>query len=150
MRTRQRNNRTISSNLPCLFVIGQCAGDTIFLTIRRLHTLDSKDIAITCAKIADQKKAQNIIVLDVSKLTFFTRYFVICTGINQRQLHAISDEMAKELKKLSVEKLSSEGYREAKWILLDFGDVVVHLFGKEERNYYELELLWGDAPRIEW
>ncbi|MDR4497491.1 MAG: ribosome silencing factor [Candidatus Scalindua sp.] len=86
----------------------------------------------------------------MSKLTFFTKYFVICTGINERQLHAISDEIAKELKKFSIEKHGMEGYREAKWILMDFGDIVVHLFGKEERNYYDLELLWGDAPRIQW
>ncbi len=103
-----------------------------------------------CAKIADQKKALDIVVLDVSKLTFFTSYFVICTGVNQRQLQAISDGIVKDLRERSIEKLSSEGYREAKWILLDFGEVVVHLFGKEERNYYDLELLWGDAPRIRW
>lgn len=101
-------------------------------------------------KLLIKKKAENIIILDVSNLTFFTRYFVLCTGINQRQLRAISDEIVKELRNQSIVKLNSEGYREAKWILVDFGDVVVHLFGKEERNYYDLELLWGDARRIEW
>ena len=107
-------------------------------------------MAIMCAGIADQKKAQDIIILDVSKLTFITNYFVICTGINQRQLHTISDEIEKELKKLSIKKLGIEGLKEAKWILMDFGDVIVHLFGKDVRNHYDLELLWGDAPKVKW
>ncbi|MFQ5964047.1 MAG: ribosome silencing factor [Candidatus Scalinduaceae bacterium] len=107
-------------------------------------------MAIMCARIADQKKAQNIIVLDISKLTFITKYFVICTGINERQLHAIADEIGKKLRKLSIEKYGMEGYNEAKWILIDYGDVIVHLFGKDTRAFYDLELLWGDASKIAW
>jgi ribosome-associated protein len=75
---------------------------------------------------------------------------VICTGINERQLHTIADEIEKELKKLSIKKYGIEGYREAKWILIDYGDVIVHLFDKEMRSYYDLELLWGDAPQVKW
>jgi ribosome-associated protein len=86
-----------------------------------VNTIDSKEIAVVCAKTADNKKAQNIIILDISKLTSITRYFVICTGINERQ-----------------------------WILIDYGDVIVHLFDKEMRIYYDLELLWGDAPKVKW
>ncbi len=97
-----------------------------------------------------KKKAQNIIILDISKLTSVTRYFVICTGINERQLYTIADEVEKELKKLSIKKFGIEGYREAKWILIDYGDVIVHLFDKEMRSYYDLELLWGDAPKVKW
>ncbi|MDV5121775.1 MAG: ribosome silencing factor [Candidatus Scalindua sp.] len=100
--------------------------------------------------MADKKKAQNIIILDISKLTSVTRYFVICTGINERQLYTIADEVEKELKKLSIKKFGIEGYREAKWILIDYGDVIVHLFDKEMRSYYDLELLWGDASRVKW
>ncbi|MDP6433312.1 MAG: ribosome silencing factor [Candidatus Scalindua sp.] len=100
--------------------------------------------------MADKKKAQNIIILDISKLTSVTRYFVICTGINERQLYTIADEVEKELKKLSIRKFGIEGYREAKWILIDYGDVIVHLFDKEVRSYYDLELLWGDAPKVKW
>lgn len=103
-----------------------------------------------CAKTADNKKAQNIIILDISKLTSITRYFVICTGINERQLHTIADEIEKELKKLSIKKYGIEGYQEAKWILIDYGDVIMHLFDKEMRSYYDLELLWGDAPQVKW
>ena len=115
-----------------------------------INTIDSKEIAVECAKIADKKKARNIIILDISKLTPVTEYFVICTGINERQLYTIADEIEKELKKLSIKKFGIEGYREAKWILIDYGDVIVHLFNKEMRSYYDLELLWGDAPEVKW
>ncbi len=107
-------------------------------------------MAITCAKIADEKKAQDIVVLDISKLTFIAEYFVICTGINERQLRTIADETKVKLKKCSIQNIGIEGYNEAKWILMDYGDVIVHLFSKEMRSFYELELLWGDAPKVTW
>ena len=112
--------------------------------------MDSKEIAITCAKIADEKKAQDIVILDVDKISAITDYFVICSAINERQLHAIADDMDKEMKKLSISKLGMEGYREAKWVLIDYGDFIVHIFEKEIRSYYDLELLWGDAPKVTW
>lgn len=112
--------------------------------------MDSKEIAIVCAKIADEKKAQDIVILDVSRISSITDYFVICSAINERQLHAIADEIDKDLKKLSVQKFGMEGYREAKWVLIDYGDFIVHIFDKEIRSYYDLEMLWGDAPRVEW
>ncbi|MHC4267884.1 MAG: ribosome silencing factor [Planctomycetota bacterium] len=115
-----------------------------------LSTLDSKEIAITCAKVADQKKARDIVILDISKLSSVTEYFVICTGINERQLYAIADEIDKELKALSIKKYGMEGYRGAKWILIDYNSVIVHLFDKETRSYYDLEFLWGDAPKVSW
>ncbi len=107
-------------------------------------------MAVLCAKTADEKQAQDIVILDINKLTFIASYFVICTGINERQLHAISDEIEKNLKGHIKKTSEVEGYRDAKWILMDFGDVIVHLFGKEERIHYDLELLWGDAQRIQW
>ena len=103
-----------------------------------------------CAKIADEKKAQDIVVLDISKLTFIAEYFVICTGINERQLQTIADEIKAKLKKRSIQNIGIEGYNEAKWILMDYGDVIVHLFSKEMRSFYDLELLWGDAPKVTW
>ena len=112
--------------------------------------MDSKEIAIICAKIAEEKKAQDIVILDVDKISVITDYFVICSAINERQLHAIADDMDKEMKKLSIGKLGMEGYREAKWVLIDYGDFIVHIFDKEIRSYYDLELLWGDAPKVEW
>jgi ribosome-associated protein len=114
------------------------------------NTLDSKKIAIACAKIADDKKAQDIVILDVDKISSITDYFVICSAINERQLHAIADDIDKEMKKVSVKKLGMEGYREGKWVLIDYGDFIVHIFEKEIRSYYDLELLWGDAPKVTW
>ncbi len=80
----------------------------------------------------------------------FADYFVICTGINERQLQTIADEIKVKLKKRSIQNIGIEGYNEAKWILMDYGDVIVHLFSKEMRSFYELELLWGDAPKVTW
>ena len=112
--------------------------------------MDAKEIAITCAKIADEKKARDIVILDVDKISSITDYFVICSAINERQLHAIADEIDKQMKKISVMKFGMEGYREAKWVLIDYGDFIVHIFEKEIRGYYDLELLWGDAPKVTW
>ena len=112
--------------------------------------MDSKEIAITCAKIADEKKARDIVILDVDKVSSITDYFVICSAINERQLHAIADEIDKQMKKISVMKFGMEGYSEAKWVLIDYGDFIVHIFDKEIRGYYDLELLWGDAPKVTW
>lgn len=111
-------------------------------------TLESKEIAQLFAQIADNKKAEDIVILDLRRLTFFTEFFVICSGINPRQLQAIVDEIGKEAKERGLSKLAIEGYREARWILLDYGDVIMHLFNKEARHFYDLELLWGDAPRV--
>lgn len=113
-------------------------------------TLKPKDIAIYCAQLAAKKKAVDIVALDVSRLTFITDCFVICSGLNKRQLQSIANDIEEKLAALDVHKVGIEGYSDARWILLDFGDVLVHLFDKETRAFYDLELLWGDAPKIKW
>lgn len=101
--------------------------------------------------MADEKKAVDIVVLDVNKLTFITDYFVICSGINKRQIQSIANDIEQKMAALSIHRLGIEGFNEAKWILLDYGgDVIVHLFDKETRTFYDLELLWGDAPKVKW
>lgn len=107
-------------------------------------------MAVLCAQIADEKKAEDIIILDLQGLTFFTDYFVICSGFNKRQLQAIADEIDKQAEVLNIKWLGTEGYRDARWILLDYGGVLIHLFDKDARTFYDLELLWGDAPRVSW
>ncbi|MFQ5862425.1 MAG: ribosome silencing factor [Candidatus Brocadiales bacterium] len=107
-------------------------------------------MAILCAQIADAKKAEEIIILDLQELTFFTDYFVICSGLNKRQLQAIADEIDKQTETLNTKGLGVEGYSDARWILLDYGGVIIHLFDKDARTFYDLELLWGDAPRVSW
>ncbi|MBI2471925.1 MAG: ribosome silencing factor [Planctomycetes bacterium] len=114
------------------------------------ETLDSKEIAILCAKIADAKKAEDILIFDVRKLTSITDFFVICNGFNERQLQSIASEIESRLHSHGIHGVGIEGYTNGRWILMDYVDVVIHLFDREMRHFYDLELLWGDAPKLLW
>ena len=114
------------------------------------ETLDSKEIAILCAKIADAKKAEDILIFDVRKLTSITDFFVICNGFNERQLQSIAGEIESQLHSHGIHAVGIEGYTNGRWILMDYVDVVIHLFDREMRHFYDLELLWGDAPKLLW
>jgi ribosome-associated protein len=103
----------------------------------------------SAVRAADDKKAQNILVLRLSAITEFTDYFVICTGNSSRQTQAIADEVVEHLKASGVRPLNTEGYKNAEWILIDFGAFVVHIFTEESRRFYDLERLWRDAERVE-
>lgn len=104
-------------------------------------------LAIRCA---DEKKAVNMIGLDLREIASFTEYFFIASGMNQRQVQAIADEISEQLKQqLRRKAVRIEGYNSAEWVLLDYGDFVVHLFDKEARDFYDLERLWRDARRVE-
>jgi ribosome-associated protein len=103
----------------------------------------------SAVRAADEKKAQNIVVLRLSAITEFTDYFVICTGNSSRQTQAIADEIVERLKMSGVRPLNTEGYKNAEWILIDFGSFVVHIFTEESRRFYDLERLWRDAERVE-
>ncbi|MGR3177925.1 MAG: ribosome silencing factor [Candidatus Anammoxibacter sp.] len=107
-------------------------------------------MAIQSAFIASQKKAEDIVIFNISDITFIAEYFMVCSGSNGRQLQAIADDIKKEMKSSGVKLLGLEGYTEAKWILLDLGDVIIHIFDTATRSFYDLELLWGDAPKLEW
>lgn len=88
--------------------------------------------------------------IDVAALLVVTDYFVICTGRNDRQVKTIADEVEERLRvEAGVKPIGREGVREGRWVLLDFGDLVVHIFQPEERDFYRLEKLWGDAPRVD-
>jgi len=102
------------------------------------------------ARVACEKKAQDILVLDMSKLLIIVDCFVIISGNTTRQVKTLSDTIQEELAKRKVKPIGKEGETAAKWILLDYGDVVVHIFTKEEREYYQLERLWKDAPEVDW
>jgi ribosome-associated protein len=101
------------------------------------------------ARAADEKKAQEILVLRLSALTEFTDYFVICTGNSSRHTQAIADAMVEELKRIKARPLHTEGYNNAEWILIDYGAFVVHIFTEESRIFYDLERLWRDAEKVE-
>jgi ribosome-associated protein len=100
-------------------------------------------------RAADEKKAQSMLVLRLSAITEFTDYFIICSGNSTRQTQAIADEIVERLKMSGVRPLHTEGYKNAEWILIDFGAFVVHIFTEESRRFYDLERLWRDAERVE-
>lgn len=104
--------------------------------------------ALDCARAAIDKKAENVKVLDLSEISGFTDYFIICSGTSDRQVQAISDSVESFMKSKGYRLLSSEGLPEGRWVLMDFGDVVVHVFLDALREYYDLEALWADAPRV--
>lgn len=99
---------------------------------------------------AGEKKAFEIVALDLREIASFTEFFIICSGANQRQVQAISDEISEQLKKeLNSRPVRIEGYRSAEWVLMDYGDFIVHIFEKEARGFYDLQRLWRDAKRVE-
>jgi ribosome-associated protein len=107
-------------------------------------------IQITAAIAAAQsRKATEVIVLDLRKTAGFTDYFLICTGANARQVHAIADAVEEALKAKKIRPTHVEGYQRAEWILLDYFDFVVHVFSSNARQFYGLDRLWGEASRIE-
>jgi ribosome-associated protein len=105
---------------------------------------------LVAVRAAESKKATDIRVLDLTGITSFADYFVICTGANQRQIQAISDEVNLQLKHQAGElPISVEGYTQAEWVLADYGDLLVHIFTPKSREYYDLERLWRSAKVVE-
>ncbi len=102
------------------------------------------------AQAADAKQAKDIKILDLRDISSFADFFVIATGTNIKQVQAISDEVEVTLKKHGERPNSVEGYTHADWILMDYGDFVVHVFSEKARSYYDLERLWRDAKHVDW
>ena len=98
---------------------------------------------------ADDKKANDLVILDISKVTSFANYFLLCTGDSSRQMQAIADEVEKQLKEAGIRPSHVEGYQNSEWILLDCMDLVVHIFSKNARAFYDLERLWRDAIKMD-
>ena len=110
--------------------------------------MEPRNLAKKIARIASDHKAEKIEVLDLRKLTSFTDYFVICTGNSDRQVKAIAGAIHADLKKDGRLPLGEEGIESGGWALIDYGDVVTHVFYREMRDHYKLESLWHDAPRV--
>ena len=105
---------------------------------------------LIAARAAEAKQAADLIVLDLTGITAFADYFVICTGANQKQVQAISDEVGLRLKHEARELPTNiEGYSQADWVLADYGDLLIHIFSPKAREYYGLERLWRGARRVE-
>ncbi|HTF99473.1 MAG TPA: ribosome silencing factor [Nitrospirota bacterium] len=109
---------------------------------------NSLELAQLCAEAADSKKAHNIRILDLRGLTYITDYFVICSAGNITQISAIADAIGHLLASEGVRPSHIEGGAESTWVLMDYDDVVVHIFDEQTRIYYGIEKLWGDAPRV--
>ena len=110
----------------------------------------SLQLALAAARAAAENRGQDLMVLDMRKLTAIFDYFVIATGNSRRQLHAMSEEIDHVLEdEMGDQRLNIEGYSESRWIVLDYGTVVIHLFDQETRAYYELENLWAEAVRVD-
>jgi len=110
----------------------------------------SREVAVVAARAAADRQAEDIVILDVHELIVITDLFVICTGTSNRQVKTVVEEVEKALRALGQKPVRREGEQEARWVLLDYVDVVVHVFAEEEREYYDLERLWRDAPRVSW
>ncbi len=110
--------------------------------------LNSSQLARAAADVASDKKASDVILLDIQDVTTIADYFVICSGNNTRQIQAIADAIKEELGKQGGNLLHREGVADSGWLLLDFGDVIVHIFGPKEREYYRLERLWSEAKTV--
>ena len=111
--------------------------------------MTSEELARRLAAIADDKKATELVALDVRELVSYTDYLVICTARNERQAKAIHDEVYHQLKREGSLPARVEGVREAEWVLMDYLDSVLHVFTPELRERYRLEVLWGEADRLE-
>ena len=109
----------------------------------------ARDLALAAARVAEETRGTDVRVLDLRGLTDVVDYFVVATGSSRRQMHAMADEIEKVVKHdLRDRKRGGEGYEEGRWIVLDYGDVMVHLFDAESRGYWDLEHLWSDAKRV--
>ncbi|MHB1421452.1 MAG: ribosome silencing factor [Bacillota bacterium] len=106
-------------------------------------------MAMTAAAAADDRKARDIVVLDLQGITLIADYFVICNGVSSTQVQAIAKSVEEKMHDSQYALLRSEGFQDARWILLDFGSIVVHIFQEEIRRFYDLERLWGDARVVE-
>ena len=112
-------------------------------------SLSVTEIAQLAAQTANDKKAIDTTIVDIRGLSVIADYFVICSGNSETQVQAIANEIKEKVSEAGIDVKGMEGKDKARWILIDLGDVVVHIFHREDREFYNLERLWGDAPRIE-
>lgn len=122
----------------------------IEITDSRTPFADLDDEVKLAIHYALDKKAEDMVVLDIREIASFAEFFVIASGNNHRQVQAIADEIVEGLKRrLGARVIRTEGYNTGEWVLLDFGDFIVHIFDKPSREFYDLERLWLDAKRVE-
>lgn len=111
---------------------------------------ESRELVVAAARAASSKLARDVVVLDVRELIVITDYFLIASGTSDRQVRTIAEEIEASVKAEGLKPVRREGEREGHWALLDFVDFVAHVFLDSDREFYDLERLWSDAPRVEW
>ena len=109
-----------------------------------------RDFAIDLARSCEDNRCTDIVILDLRGISSITDFFVIATGTSDRQIHSVVDHLAKIGKEAGFPRLSMDGREYSNWVLIDFADVICHVFNAEYRGIYDLELLWGDAPKVQW
>ena len=115
-----------------------------------MATITPRQLALLAAEVCDEKKAKEIIVLDVRKITSISDYFIVCSTSNERQARAIAEGMRMRMKELGRREMGVEGMEDARWVLQDFGDIVLHIFHESQREFYDIEGLWADAKQVRW
>jgi ribosome-associated protein len=110
----------------------------------------SREQAIQCARLGEDNKAKDILILDLRGITPIFDFFVLMTGASRRQLHTLAEEVDDYMTGEGEKRRSIQGYQASRWIVQDYGDIVVHVFDQESREYYALEELWADAAHIDW
>jgi ribosome-associated protein len=118
--------------------------------LTKKRSTKEKKFAISAANLAVARHCSDVIVIDLQGISPATDYFVIATGTSDRQMRTVADEITEAAKEVGLQRFGMAGYEYAHWILLDFINVVVHIFDPQHRDYYDLELLWGDAKRIDY
>ncbi|HEY7428444.1 MAG TPA: ribosome silencing factor [Gemmataceae bacterium] len=116
----------------------------------QFRTSTSLDRACLAAHVAAENKGRDVLVLDMRGITPLYDFFVLATGASRRQIHTIAEEIDDAMHEQGDRRLSIEGYESSKWVVQDYGDVVVHVFDDPTRQYYAIEELWADAPRVDW
>lgn len=126
------------------------------MTLKTVHKiidsseLSSAEMAKICAIAADDKKASDIVILEVGKLTSYTDYFIICSAPSDRQVEAIARNVQDAMSERGVKAIGVEGLETSSWVLIDFGDTIFHCFTDAAREYYDLEGFWVDAPKLDY
>ncbi len=112
------------------------------------HTLEANELARRAVEIADDRKAEDIVMLDIRKVSIIADYFVICTGTSDRHVKAIAKEIDEKLGDVGVNPINTDGMADGEWVLMDYGGVLVHIFDQKTRDYYRLEQLWSGAQPV--
>ena len=115
-----------------------------------MATTTPRQLALLAAEVCSDKKAKDIVVLDVRKITTISDYFIICSTSNERQARAITDDLRVRMKEIGKREIGVEGVADGRWVLQDFADIVVHVFLESQREFYDIDGLWSDAKQVRW